>query len=301
METIMSNIKTYILLLALGFIVGACGGGSGSGSGSGGGSTSTLNLAQRNLLNNVYELLTPPSPGEVSAPPIVARNDPSSMNEIREVTGNSDSLSGKYYIIFSSLQYKIIESDEQRNKFTNPTLEPDSGHADLEKTGIELDITQGDSEETGVINIDMLFNDAGNAVIAISDLGDFLAGGKPIVNLPSGEFDYSGVNYYRETNNPSTIVERDFNLSVNFDTESGTFESGLRGEITLDGRTGNYSGVQLSLDNSDHDDISIKGKFHGNDDGNSVNSSVTGLYLGGPTSDPTIFGAIIGTQTQTQN
>ena len=295
----MSNIKTYILLLALGFIVGACGGGSSSSGGSGGGPAPTLSSAQQGLLDEFYKVLATGEEGanENVAPPIIARNVPSSVDGIKEVSGSDGSLPGKYYAIFSDENYDMVDTPEQRNKLRNPPLDDEPGHTDLGKITLTFD-TVADGE----LEIVMLINDTGNSIIALSSLGDFIAGGKPISieNLPTGPLTYSGVNYYKVRTSPDVIENGNFDLTVNLDRSSGKFGSGLTGDITIDESTGNYNGL-ISIDGTTHENLSIKGQFNGNNgnNGNNESSSVTGLYYGGgePTV-PNIVGAIIGTQTQ---
>ena len=294
LETMMSRIKIYLPLLLLGFIVSACGGGNGgSGGGNSSNTTPTLSSAQRSLITEVHGVLANEEE-QASANailPEIARNFPSTVDEVDEVTGNDDSLPGKYYVVLSDQAYVIDDTEEQRNKLRNPTLVRESDHSDLGRVAITLDITNDDGSN-GELEIVMLFNDAGNSVIALSTMGDFVAGGKPFTSLPTGPLTYSGKNYYKVAGASANQIQNgDFDLSVDFTAETGTFDSGLTGNITLDVNTGNYTGI-VSLDDNSHENLAIKGKFHGD----SASSSVTGLYQGGDPGDTsTIFGAIIGT------
>ena len=219
--------------------------------------------------------------------PKIVHNVPSSMGEIEKVTGADDSLLGKYCAIISNEEYQIVRNNEQENNLRNPTLVREPGHSELGKVGISLDISDGRELE-----IILLFNNGGNSVIALSSMGDFVVDGKPIENMPTVELNYFSVNYYRETTSASDTQNGDFELSVNFESKSGSFTSGFTGQIRLDGSTGNYTG-RIGLENSTFDDLEIKGKFHGDDDRG--NTSVTGLYYGGTSDNLDIIGAIIGT------
>ena len=292
METIMSRIKIYSLLLALGFIVSACGGGNSSNTTP----TPTLTSQQR-LINEVYGLLggsdDPPSvtPSEVRVStdpnlPIIAHTIPSTVDEVDELNGSDATLPGKYYVVLSTEPYKIVDNSEQRNKLMNPTIEPNSNHSDLGKVELALDLEDGNE-----LDVVLLFNNDANSAIALSSMGDFVAGGKPIVNMPTGPLTYSGVNYYKIATSSNQIRNGDFELSVNFSEETGTFSSGLEGEIVLESSTGNYTGRITQVADTSYENVAIKGKFHGN----AENSSVTGLYHDESSRTPAVIGAIIGT------
>lgn len=293
----MSRVKIYLPLLALSFIVGACGGGNGGGGNSTNNTpasnTLSLNENHRNLLQDVQELIAPTDSGngetQRAASPIVARNESESTFELLDVNDNS-ALRGKYYAVFSNTPYEMNKSE--RNKFENPTLVREPGNTELGKLGL----TVGTNLEED-IEIVMLFNSDGNAVIALSSFDDFVAGGSPLVSAPTGNFRYSGKNYYKIDDRD--IGNGEFVLTVNFDGGTGEFESGLSGRINLDSSKGSYTGDSLTMNVGDtsYSLNEIKGQFHGDDQ----DSSVTGLYRGGTENNSEIKGAIIGTSNRVEN
>ena len=289
MVTNMSKAKIYILLLALGLIVSACGGGSSSNNTL---TNQTLQLTdeQKTLLGDLEKVLNSREQtdnGNQQAPsPIIARNE--SGLTIRTIDNTEGSpLEGTYYAVFSEETYTMTGN---RNAFQNPVLEREPGQTKLGKVGLTFG-----TRENGNINIVMLFNNDGNAVIALSSFDDFVAGGLPFAfqDLPTGDLTYSGRNYYKIDSNE--IQFGDFELSVDFSNGSGEFTSGLDGNITLDPTNGTYTGTEVSMEvgGVTYSLNEMRGQFHGT----SEDSSVTGLYLGSSPSASDIKGVIIGTDT----
>ena len=289
----MSKVKLYFPLLVLGFIVSACGGGNGSG-GNSSNVVSTpepqpLNDAQQALFEEVRTVITMKDAGnggnEQAASPIVARNESESPIQVIQVTDDSP-LEGKYYAIFSEQEYQMNNENGEENPFANPTLVREPGNSELGKLGLSAGTNQNRN-----IDIVMLFNSDGNAVIALSNFNDFVAGGTPFVSLPSGSYSYSGVNYFKIGD--GQIQSSDFGLDVDFGNNRGTFTSGLSGEIVLNNSKGGFTGnsVTTNVGDTSYSLNEIKGQFHGESD----DSSVTGLYRGSADTDSEIKGAIIGT------
>ena len=290
----MSKVKFYLPLLVLGFIVSACGGGNG-----GGGNSSNiastperqpLNDAQQNLFEEIQTVITMKGAGnggnEQSASPIVERNESESPIQFIRVTDDSP-LEGKYYAIFSNDEYQMNGVNGEENPFANPTLVREPGNSELGKLGLSVGTDQGP------IEIVMLFNSDGNAVIALSTFDDFVAGGTQFVGLPAGDYNYSGVNYFKIGD--GQIQSDDFGLRVNFGDETGEFTSGLVGDITVTPENGRFTGgtVSMNVGNTSYSLNEVKGQFHGESD----DSSVTGLYQGSADTNSEIKGAFIGTGT----
>ncbi len=288
----MSKTKIFAPILILGLFVSACGGGN-----SGDNTANTtptpvpLNDAQENLLSDINSIIniTQDAGGngdQPAASPVIARNHSTSTIEHIESTDSSP-LTGEYYAMLSERTY-IMNIDEI-DKFRNPTLVREPGHTNLGKLALSVGTDQDEN-----IDIVMLFNNSGNAVIALSSFDDFVAGGLPFEGTPSGQFSYSGVNYFKIGG--GQIQSGEFGLSVNFsgDQGQGRFTSGLTGDIELDPGKGSYTGT-VSLTDSTYENMEIKGMFHGNS--NSNVSSVTGVYRGGPDTSK-VTGAIIGTGTR---
>ena len=289
----MSRVKFYIPLLVLGFIISACGGGN-----SGGGNSSNLastpepqplNDAQQALFEEIRTVFTMEDTGngvnEQAASPIVARNENESTIKFIEVADSSP-LEGKYYAIFSNEEYVMIGADGEEDPFANPMLVREPGNSKLGKLGVSVGTNLNRD-----INIVMLFNSDGNAVIALSNFDDFVAGGTQFTGLPSGDYNYSGVNYFKIDD--GQIQSSNFGLRVNFGTNSGNFTSGLSGDITFDTETKSFTGVDVNMDvgNTSYSLNEVKGQFHGKSD----DSSVTGLYRGDTDTNSEIKGAFIGT------
>ena len=240
MVTNMSKAKIYLLLLALGFIAGACGGGNGGGTASNTTPTPVpLNDAQQNLFSDVRQVIA--TKGQVDADgqqaglPIIARNESDSPIQMIENTDGSP-LDGNYYAVFSTEEY-VMMGDE--NTFRNPTLVREPGQTELGKLGLSVGTDLGRD-----IDIVMLFNNDGNAVVALSSFNDFVAGGTAFVGLPVGDYSYSGVNYFKI--GEGQIQSDDFGLNVNFGEGTGSFTSGFDGNITLgrDTAKGTYTGTE---------------------------------------------------------
>ena len=287
MVTNMSKAKIYILLLVLGFIVSACGGGNTSNTTP---TNQTLQFTdeQRTLLGDLEKVLNSRDQtdnGNQQAPsPIIAQNE--SVSAIRPIVDTEGSpLEGNYYAVFSETPYTMTGDS---NAFQNPVLEREPGQTELGKVGLTFG-----TRENGNINIVMLFNSDGNAVVALSSFDDFVAGGITTTDLPRGDFTYSGKNYYKISGR--AIESGNFQLEVNFADNSGEFTSGLIGDIdvnTVDGTyTKNDGPLTMTVGDDSYTLNEIKGRFHGT----SEDSSVTGLYLGDAENGPEIKGVIIGT------
>ena len=294
METIISKTAIYALLLILVFLIGACGGGNESEN-----STNTtphilsLTPAQLGLLRDVNFVLSNKdlvmNPDVSVRLSVLARDEPSSIDKIVAVQGNPP-LQGNYFSILSDEEYVIVDTPKQKNKLSNHALVREPNQTDLGKVNITHD-----TKQDGELKITMLFNSAGNSVIAFSNFSDFVAGGTNLESRPKGNFNYSGKNYYKEASGNNEIQSGGFNLTVNFDQGNGFFNSGLSGKINVDVNTGNYWGFALSLADTSYNNIRIEGKFHGDNE----RSSVTGLYHE-VTLLPTVpvVGAIIGNGTR---
>ena len=145
----------------------------------------------------------------------------------------------------------------------------------------------------------------------INQVGAYEAGGAVMSGKPSGEFVYTGRNYFGKTDD-TTVDMGSFSMNVDFDDGSGTLNgttgtqahtsSSIAGDIVVDIADGTFTGENLTLKYSEMGgaridavvgvDANLFGNFHGEDA-----AAVSGLYTD-DSSDPKYFGMIAGSRPQ---